>query len=190
MHTAFHSIENPSIHTNGECPVNRGYIKANPNHEVRPYTTSDSITINISGNAPTTQRNLVYASWYLNGGSFPSGTSLSSLLKLPTGISQTLRINNPTPFHNGIFDVLLRLNPWTYFQQLECPSDDYYYIVQSGRSAYSVIFDQISFNLQYYGELKLVYMSQTSNYIMLYILSLFFYRTSYSFHSVKQTSFS
>ena len=68
-------IENPHKTTVEECPVNRGYIKATASRKVLPYTTSDSITINISGNVPTTQRNLVYTSWYFNGyGSLPTGT--------------------------------------------------------------------------------------------------------------------
>ena len=153
------STEDPSKSTTGECPVNRGYIRATPSSGVLPYTASDSITINISGNAPTTQWSWVYTSWYLNGGSLPSGTSLSSLLKLPTGISQTLRISNPTPLHNGTYEVLLQLNTWSYsyFQQFSCPNDDYrYFVYYSNRAGvYPIILDQISFNLQYYGELKL-----------------------------------
>ena len=152
----FLSIENPSTHTTGECPVNRGYIKATPSSETLPFTTSDSITINISGNVPTTQRNLVYISWYFNGYStLPSGTSRSNLLRLPTGISQTLKINNPTPLHNGTYEALLQLNTWShsYFQQFACPSDYWFFFHYSG--VYETILDQISFNLQYYGELIL-----------------------------------
>ena len=111
--TCHHSIENPSESNTGECPVNRGYIRANPSSQVLPFTTSDTITINISGNAPTTQKNLVYTSWYFNGyNSLPSGTSVS--------ITQTLRINNPTPLHNGTYDVLLQLNTGSYFRQFGC----------------------------------------------------------------------
>lgn len=73
MHT-FHSIENPSESTTEECTVNRGYIRATPSSGVLPYTTSDSISITISGNVPTTQWNFIYTSWYFNGGSLPSGT--------------------------------------------------------------------------------------------------------------------
>ena len=144
MHT-FHSIENLYESTTGECPVNRGYIRATPSSGVLPYTTSDGITINISGNAPTTLLNLVYTSWYFNGGSLQSGTSLNSLLKLPTGISQTLRITNPTPLHNGTYEAVLRLNYWAYLQQIGC--SNYYYV-----GVYPSISDQISIDLQYYGE--------------------------------------
>ena len=157
MHT-FHSIENPSESTTEECPVNRGYIRATPSSGVLPYTTSDSISINISGNVPTTQWNFIYTSWYFNGGSLSSGTSRSSLLKLPTGFSQTLRINNPTAFHNGTYEVLLQLNTWSYsyFQQFACPRDYENFVQYSSRAGvYQPILDQISFNLQYYGELKL-----------------------------------
>ena len=155
----FLSIENPSTHTTGECPVNRGYIKATPSSETLPFTTSDSITINISGNAPTTQRNFVYISWYFNGYStLPSGTSRSNLLKLPTGITQTLKINNPTALHNGTYEALLRLNTrsYSYFQQFSCPNVYRYFVYSSSRAGvYETILDQISFNLQYYGELIL-----------------------------------
>ena len=107
-----HSTENSSESTAGEFLVNRGYIRATPSSGGLPYTSSDTITIDIDGNVPTTQWNLVYTSWYFNNGysSFPSGTSLNSLLKLPTGISQTLRITNPTPLYARSYEVLL--NDW------------------------------------------------------------------------------
>ena len=155
MHT-FHSTEYPSESNTGECPVNRGYIRATPNSQVLPYTTSDTITINISGNAPTTQRNLVYTRWYFDGSGFPSGISLSSSLRLPTGITQTLRINNPTPLHNGTYEVLLLLNTGSnsYFQQFGCPNAYWNFVYYSSRAGVNpLILDQISFNLQYYGEL-------------------------------------
>ena len=153
----FISIENPSIHTTGGCPVNRGYIKATPSSETLLFTTSDSITINISGNVPTTQRNFVYISWYFNGySSLPSGTSRSNFLRLPTGISQTLRINNPTPLNNGTYEALLLMNTWgySYFQQFACLYYNYQHFVDRAE-VYPIILDQISFNLQYYGELIL-----------------------------------
>ena len=153
-------------------------MRATPSSQVLPFTTCNSITINIIGNVPTTQKNLVYTSWYFNGGSLPSGTSLSSLLKLPTGITQTLRINSPTPLHAGTYDVLLQLNTGSYFRQFGCP---YSY----RRFVYSIILDQISFNLQYYGEFKLLStILQTTLTTLCFIL----YRTSYNIHSVKQTS--
>ena len=162
----FHSIENPYKTTYEECPVDRGYIKATPSSQVFPYTTFDSITINISGNVPTTQKNLVYTSWYI----LPSGTSVSSLLKLPTGITQTLRINNPTHLHAGTFEVYLQLNPWNYIQQLACPDEYRYFVYYRSRvGANRIILDQISFNLQYYGELKLPACCHT-NYILFYCL--------------------
>ena len=156
--TCHHSIENPSESNTGECPGNRGYIRATPSSQVLPYTTSDSITINISGNAPTTQRNLVYTSWYFNGGSLLSGTSISSLLKLPTGITQTLKITNLTPLHNGTYEALMLINTGSssYFQQFGCPNDYWYFVYYSSRAGvYPLILDQVSVNLQYYGELKL-----------------------------------
>ena len=157
-----HSTENLYESANEECPVNRGYIRATPNSQVLPYTTCDAVTINISGNAPTTQWNLVYTSWYFNGGSLPSGTSLSSFLKLPTGITQTLRITNLTPLHNGTYEAVLRVNTRSYFQQFGCPNRYRRFVVFSSRPrVYSIILDQISFNLQYYGELNFFQQSCT-----------------------------
>ena len=153
--TAFHSIENPSPHTTEECPVNRGYIRATPNSKSLPFTTSDTITINISGNAPTTQLSSLYTNWYFNGGSLPSGTSRSSLLKLPTGITQTLRINNPTPLHNGTYEAILGLNYYTYLQQIGCTN--YYWYVG--------VLDQISIDLQYYGETIVSFSSVATQYM-------------------------
>ena len=140
------------------CPVNRGYIRVTPSSGALSFTTSDIITINISGNAPITQQNYVYTSWYFNGYSLPSGTSLSSLLKLPTGITQNLRINTPTALHNGTYEVLLLMNTrsYSYFQQFSCPNVYRYFVYSSSRAGvYETILDQISFNLQYYGELIL-----------------------------------
>ena len=126
MHT-FLSVENPSTHTTEECPVNKGYIRATPSSRSLPFTTSDTITINISGNGPTTQLSSLYTSWYFNGySSLPSGTSQTSLLKLPTGMTQTFRITNPTPLHNGTYEAVLRLNYWAYLQQIWCTN--YYYV--------------------------------------------------------------
>ena len=158
MHT-FLSIGNPSTRTIEECPVNRGYIRASPSSQVLPFTTSDTITINISGNVPTTRWNLVYTSWYFNGyGSLPSGTSLNSLLKLPTGISQTLRINNPTPLHNGTYEAVLRLNYWTYLQQIGC--SNYYIGINPSIS------DQLSIDLQYYGEIIFIFICNYTIFIL------------------------
>ena len=148
----FHSIENPHKTTVEECPVNRGYIKARPtpNSEVLPYTTSDTININISRNVPITQRNFVYTSWYFDGSGFPSGVSRWSLRRQPTGISQIVRIYNPTHLHNGTFEVLLQLNYWSYYRQLGC--HDHYWNFVSNAGVHPIILDQMSFNLEYYGE--------------------------------------
>ena len=156
----FYFIENPyESTTEDKCPVNRGYIRATLSSRVLSFTTSDSITINISGNAPITQQNYVYTSWYFNGYSLPSGTSLSSLLKLPTGITQTLRINNPTALHNGTYEALLLMNTrsYSYFQQFACPYGYWYFVYYSDRAWVNpIILDRISINLQYYGEFKLL----------------------------------
>ena len=141
------------------CPVNRGYIRVTPSSGALSFTTSDIITIKISGNAPTTQQNYVYTSWYFNGYSLPSGTYLSSLLKLPTGIIQTLKINNPTPLHNGTYEALLLMNTrsYSYFQQFACPYGYWYFVYYSDRAWVNpIILYRISINLQYYGEFKLL----------------------------------
>ena len=144
-----HSIETSEFSA-GECPANEGYIRSTPSSETLPYTTSNAITITINGNAPATERNLVYTSWYFNGSSLPSGTFVSSLLKLPTDITQTLRINNPTLFHAGTYETLLQLNPYSYMRQFSCP--DAYIYFSSRAGIYPIILDHISTNLQYYGE--------------------------------------
>ena len=100
----------------------------------------------------------MYTSWYFDGSGLPSGVSRWSLRRQPTGISQIVRIYNPTPLHNGTFEVLLQLNTWSYsyFQQFACPIDYWYFVRYSSRAGvYRIILDQISFNLQYYGELIL-----------------------------------
>ena len=95
----------------------------------------------------------MYTSWYFDGSGLPSGVSRWSLRRQPTGISQIVRIYNPTPFHNGTFEVLLRLNYWSYYRQLGC--HDHYWNFVSNAGVNPIILDQISFNLEYYGELIL-----------------------------------
>ena len=149
---------------------------------------SDNISISINGNAPTTQQNFIHTSWYFNGySSLPSGTFLSSLLKLPTGITQTLRINNPTHLHAGTYEALLLPNIRSYLQQFACPTDYWHFVYDSNRAGVYpiIILDQISFNLQYYGELKLhSTILHVATLTTLYYWPLSSYRTSYNFHPV------
>lgn len=166
----------------------RGYIEADINGGSLSYTTSDSITISIRGNVPTTWRKWVSTSWYFNGqSSYPSGTSISNLLKLQAGLFQSLTINNPTPLHAGTFETLLILNPLDYLQQLGCP-DEYRYFVyyNSGAGVGVIILDQVAVDLKYYGKSP-----QSVNILMIsmfYMYWLSFNRASYNFSSVKQAS--
>ena len=117
--------------------------------------TSDSITVSIRGDAPTTQKDLVYTSWYFNGlQSYQVGTSIGSLLRLPTGITQSMTIHNPTPLHAGTYEALLRLNPVNYLRQLGCSDEYTNFIYRSDRAGvYRIIVDQVAVDLKYYGEL-------------------------------------
>ena len=145
-----HSIETSESST-GECPANEGYIRATPSSETIPYTTSNAITITINGNDPATEGNLVYTFWYFNGSGLPSGTSVSSLLKLPTDITQTLRINNPTPLHAGTYEALLRMNPYSFLREFGCP-DAYQYFIYYWSRVGLIILDHTSTDLKYFGE--------------------------------------
>ena len=152
MHT-FYSAENPSNNTTEKCHINRSYIRATPGSETLSYTISEKFTISISGAAPTTQQSSVYTSWYFNGyNNLPSSTSLSSLLKLPTGFTQTLKVNNPTPLHAGTYEALLLLNYQTYRQHLGCPDNYWHFVLFSNRAGVNpIILDQISIDLQIRG---------------------------------------
>ena len=152
-----HSAGNPSNNTTEKCHINRSYIRATPSSETLSYTISEKFTISISGAAPATQQSSVYTSWYFNGYSnLPSGTSLSSLLKLPTGFTQTLKVNKPTPLHAGTYEALLLLNYRTYRQHLGCPDNYWYFVLYNSRAgADPIVLDQISIDLQYHGELIL-----------------------------------
>ena len=147
----FITLENP-FEVNAEESV-RGYIKTDINGGSLSYTTSDGITINIRGNAPTTQQKWVSTSWYFNGlSSYPFGTYISSLLKLPTGVTQSLTIDNPTPLHAGTYETLLQLNPSSYLQQFRCPEEYPNFISSSYRAGVGVIIlDQVTLDLKYYG---------------------------------------
>ena len=134
----------------------RGYIRAHPSSGSLPFRTSDSITLSIRGDVPTAQKALVSTSWYFNGlQSYQVGTSIGSLLKLPTGIIQSMTIHNPTPLHAGTYEALLRLNPVSYLQQLGCSNEYSNFIYYSSRAGvYSIIVDQVAVDLKYYGEFK------------------------------------
>jgi len=118
--------------------------------------TSDNITLSIRGDASTIQKDLVYTSWYFNGQqSYQVGTSIGSLLKLPTGITQSMTIRNPTPLHAGTYETLLQLHPVSYLRQFECSDEYSNFIYQSNRAGvYRIIVDQVAVDLKYYGELK------------------------------------
>ena len=149
--TSPHYTEHPS--TDEEDSV-RGHIRADPSYGFLLFTTSDSITFSIGGDAPTTQRDLVYTSWYFDGlRSYQFGTSISSLLKLPTGVTQSLTIDNPTPLHAGTYETLLQLNPYSYLRQFGCPDEYPYFISNRDRAGvYLVIVDKVDVDLKYYGE--------------------------------------
>ena len=117
--------------------------------------TSDNITLSIRGDAPTIQKDLVYTSWYFNGQqSYQVGTSIGSLLKLPTGITQSMTIRNPTPLHAGTYEALLQLHPVSYLRQFGCSDEYSNFIYQSNRAGvYRIIVDQVAVDLKYYGEL-------------------------------------
>ena len=119
--------------------------------------TSDSITLSIRIDAPITQKDLVYTSWYFNGlQSYQVGTSIGSLLKLPTGITQSMTIRNPTLLHAGMYEALLLLSPFSYLRQFGC-SDEYSNFIHFSIRArvYSIIVDQVTVDLKYYGEFSI-----------------------------------
>jgi len=91
-----------------------------------PYTFSDStLPIILKGNAPSAILSVVTVAWYIGGSasSMFSGTSLSRLQHLLSGISQTLSINNPTLLHENTYEAVLWLRPFTYLRQFGCPSE-------------------------------------------------------------------
>ena len=134
------------------------YIRVHPSSGSLPFTTSDSITITIRGNVPTTQNGLVSTSWYFNGlRTYQVGTSIGSLLRLPTGITQSMTIRKPTPLHAGTYEALLQLDPVSYLLQLGCSDEYSNFITQSSRAAgvNSIIVDQVAVDLKYYGEFSI-----------------------------------
>ena len=95
--------------------------------------------------------------WYIGGSasSMFSGTSLSQLQNLPSGISQTLSINNPTLLHENTYEAVLWLRPFRYLTQFGCPSEYLSYGDKVGLG--DVILDQTQVVLKYYGECVGVY---------------------------------
>ena len=119
-----------------------------------PYTTSDNVYITISGNLPATQRDLVYSSWYFNGlRSLPAALSVQRMQKLPTGVTQSMTIHNPTSLHAGTYEAVLQLDPVSYLRQFGCSDEYSNFIVRNSRTGvYRIIVDQFAMDLEYYGE--------------------------------------
>jgi len=123
-----------------------------------PYTFSDStLPIILTGNAPSAILSVVTVAWYIGGSasSMFSGTSLSQLQNVPSGISQTLSINNPTLLHENTYEAVLWLHPFRYLTQFGCPSEYLSYGDKVGLG--DVILDQTQVVLKYYGECVGVY---------------------------------
>ena len=119
-----------------------------------PYTTSDNVYITISGNLPATQRDLVYSSWYFNGlRSLPAALSVQRMQKLPTGVTQSMTIHNPTSLHAGTYEAVLQLDPVSYLRQFGCSDEYSNFIVRNSRTGvYRIVVDQFAMDLDYYGE--------------------------------------
>jgi len=123
-----------------------------------PYTISDStLLIMLTGNAPSAILSVVTVAWYISGSSSFrfSSTSLSRLQNLPSGISQTLSINNPTLLHENTYEAVLWLRPFRYLTQFGCPLEYLSYGDKVGLG--DVILDQTQVVLKYYGECVRVY---------------------------------
>ena len=92
----------------------------------------------------------MYTSWYFDG--LRSFQFISSLLKLPIGVTQSLTIDNPTPLHAGMYETLLLLDPSSYLQQFGCPNEYPNFISNSDRAGvYTIIVDKTVVDLKYYG---------------------------------------
>ena len=113
------------------------------------YTSSDSVSMTLTGNAPGAILSVAYTSWYSGGSSVPSA-SLGRLQRLPSGLRQTLSINNPTPLHSNTYEAVLWLSPFTYLTKFGCPSQ--YRSFSNTIRVGNVIIDQAEVVLNYYGE--------------------------------------
>ena len=185
MHILY-SAEYPSNNTTEDCHINKGYIRATPSGKTLSYRISENFTLSISATAPSTQQSSVYTSWYFNGySSLPSGTSLSSLLKLPTGFTQTLRINNLTHLHAGTYEALLLLNYRSYRQHFGCPKNYVYFVDYNSRAGVNpIILDQISIDLQYYGELILMVIPLSGIMFTILLATVTYYRCNVSTYQI------
>ena len=152
-------MEPPSIlleHDKGSRGSQTGHISFGIPNSTFPYSSSHIISITLTGNAPSTILSVATIAWYTGGSASStfSGTSLSRLQHLPSGISQTLTISNPTPLHENAYEAVLWLQPFTYLTQFGCPSE---YLSFGDRVGIGdVVLDQAQVDLKYYGECMFV----------------------------------
>ena len=121
-----------------------------------------NLVLNITGKTNHRIDDTVALTWYRNGGSLPSGSSLGPLKRPHLNVSQSLTLENASIYDEGTYDALLTIDPYTHFiSHLGCHSN-YYTFVASTVGVGNIILAHAKLQLKYYGMFISVALSYTA----------------------------
>ena len=132
------------------------------NQAVVLFTAMQNLVLNITGKTNHRIDDTIITSWYRNGGSLPSGSSLGPLKRPHLNISQSLTLENSSILDEGTYDALLTVHTYTHFvRHLRCHYN-YHTFVASTVGAGGTILAQAKLQLKYYGMFISVALSYTA----------------------------
>ena len=102
------------------------------NQAVVLFTAMQNLVLNIAGKTNHRIDDTVASTWYRNGGSLPSGSSLGPLKRPHLNISQSLTLENSSILDEGTYEALLTIYPRTYFiSHLGCHTNYYTFVAST-----------------------------------------------------------
>ena len=120
---------------------------------VLPFTTTQNLTLSITGKTHPGVDDTILSTWYHNGNSRPLGSKLEPLKRPLLNISQSLILENSSIRDAGIYEVLLAIDPRTHFiSHLGCHYN-YYYFVAGTVGVDDAVLARTKLELKYYGML-------------------------------------
>ena len=135
----------------GPSDIVETQISFQGNQAVLAFTAKQNLTLNITGKTLPGIDDTVASTWYRNGGSLPSSSSLGPLKRPRLNVSQSLTLENSSILDEGNYDALLTVEPYTHFvRHLGC-HNNYYTFVASTVGAYYTVLAQATLQLKYYG---------------------------------------
>ena len=126
------------------------------NQAVLAFTAMQNLTLSITGKTLPGIDDTVASTWYRNGGSLPSSSSLGALKRPNLNISQSLTLENSSILDEGTYDALLTVDPYTHFvRHLGCHYNYYTFVDRTVRADDTVL-AQAKLQLKYYGRSMLL----------------------------------